>query len=316
MPGMSAAGTTSAGPVSGREGKRSQRFRSIWIARGVAMASKIEKKREHIEPESDPAEAYPVRAAVADRWADHCSSIAELASGIAHEINNPLNGIINYAQILLNRLADRKSEAEIAARIIFEGERISGVIRSLMTFTAQDDDIKSLYTLEELLSVCLDLSHAQLKEDGIRLMLDIKDGLPPMLVDASRMRLIFLNIISNARHALNKRYPLSHYNKTLDISGRKKESHRGTFVRVEFLDHGGGVSSLIPSPERGASDPGVTGGDGAGLSPAQGSSVILQHGGTIQVDRVPGEYTRIVIELPAARLSRETFSVKGGLQTP
>jgi len=297
LSGMSAAVTTSAVPVSGREGKvRGVNGSAPYGLRVVlAMAIKIEKKGEHIEPEPDPTEAFPVRTAVADRGADDCSSIAELASGIAHEINNPLNGIINYAQILLNRLADRKSEAEIAARIIFEGERISGIVRSLMTFTAQDNDIKSLYTLEELLSVCLDLSHAQLKEDGIRLMLDIKDALPPMLVDASRMRLIFLNIISNARHALNERYPLSHYNKTLSISGRKKESHRGTFVCVEFLDHGGGVSSPIPST---------------------GSSVILQHGGTIQMDRVPGEYTRIVIELPAARLSRETISVKCGLQTP
>lgn len=282
----------------------------------LAMAIKIEKKRERIEPEYDPTEDIPVLAAVADRGADDCSSIAELASGVAHEINNPLNGIINYAQILLNRLADRKSEAEIAARIIFEGERISGIVRSLMTFTAQDDDVKSLCTLEELLSVCLDLSHAQLKEDGIRLMLDIKGGLPPMLVDASRLRLIFLNIISNARHALNERYPLSDYNKTLSISGRKNEGDRGIFVRVEFLDQGGGASNLFPSTARGASNPDTTGGNGAGHLSAPGSSVILQHGGTIRIDRMPGEYTRIVIELPAARLSREKFFVTGELQAP
>lgn len=220
---------------------------------------------------------------------DFCP-LTELASGIAHEINNPVNGIINYAQILVNRLSMRRDEAAVAERIISEGERIAGIVKSLMNFTGKGDRPKSRVSLEELLSVCLDLTRARLKEDGIRLEVNIEEGLPRMIVDVPRIRLLILILISNARHELNEKYPAPHYKKLLRISGKRGENHLGECVRMEFHNRGAGVS--VESLGR---DLTLFFSAWSGLSVS--SKMILRRHGAVHIDSVPGECTGMVVEL-------------------
>ncbi len=230
---------------------------------------------------------------------DHLSSLGELAAGVAHEINNPVNGIINYAQMLANRFTSQDPEGDIAGRIIAEGERIAGIVQSLLTFAGHGDQGKKEITLIDLLSDCLSLSHAQMSQDGIRLVLDLESDLPRILVDVRQMRRVFLNIISNSRHALNERYPSAHGEKILRIGGKRIENESGTFLRVEFYDQGTGIPrenlGMVLTPFFSTK----SGGMGTGLGLSTSRNILKQHKGSIEVESAFGDYTRVTIEVPA-----------------
>jgi PAS domain S-box-containing protein len=230
---------------------------------------------------------------------DHLSSLGELAAGVAHEINNPVNGIINYAQMLANRFTSQDPEWDIAGRIIAEGERIAGIVQSLLTFAGHGDHGKKEITLIDLLSDCLSLSHAQMRQDGIRLVLDLESDLPRILVDVRQMRRVFLNIISNSRHALNERYPSALEEKILRIGGKRIENEFGTFLRVEFYDQGTGIPpedlGKVLTPFFSTK----SGGTGTGLGLSTSRNILKQHNGSIEVESAFGDYTRVTIELPA-----------------
>ena len=70
--------------------------------------------------------------------AGHLASLGELAAGVAHEINNPITGIINYGQILLNECSPESMEQNIGSRIVKEGERVGRIVKSLLSFAQQD----------------------------------------------------------------------------------------------------------------------------------------------------------------------------------
>jgi signal transduction histidine kinase len=227
------------------------------------------------------------------------SSLDELAAGIAHEINNPVNGIINYAQILVNSLSGRPSDAGVASRIILEGERIAGIVQSLLTLVEEEPHEKSEYTVAGLLAACLDIVRSQLKKDGIRLALEMEPDLPHIFANGRQIRQIILNIISNSRHALNERFPEPHEEKVLQISVTKAEKETGTFVHMDFLDKGAGIPPedlgrvLLPFFST------KSGGRGAGLGLCMSRRIIMRHHGTIHVESEPGHHTRVVIELPS-----------------
>jgi signal transduction histidine kinase len=230
---------------------------------------------------------------------DHLSSLGELAAGVAHEINNPVNGIINYAQMLVNRFPGPNPEGNIAGRIIAEGERIAGIVQSLLTFAGHGAKGKKAMPLIDLLSDCLSLTHAQMRQDGIRLVLDMEVDLPWILADGRQMRQVFLNIISNSRHALNERYPSGHEGKILRIGGRKVKKQSGTFLRVEFYDQGTGVPPEDLDKVLNPFFSTKSGGTGTGLGLSTSRNILTQHNGAISVESAYGDYTRVTVEVPA-----------------
>ena len=80
-------------------------------------------------------------------------SLGELAAGVAHEINNPINGIINYAQILIDKSEETGEDAEIPERIISEGERTAGIVNNLLSFARKQKEDEEPVSWEEVLKV-------------------------------------------------------------------------------------------------------------------------------------------------------------------
>ncbi|MBI5213181.1 MAG: HAMP domain-containing protein, partial [Nitrospirae bacterium] len=106
------------------------------------------------------------------------ASIGELSAGIAHEINNPINGIINYAQIIANKSEKESRENDIANRIIKEGNRIASIVSNLLSFSHQDKGEKAVVPVHEILSDSLELTERQLLKDNIILKTDVSPRLP------------------------------------------------------------------------------------------------------------------------------------------
>ncbi|PLX80056.1 MAG: hypothetical protein C0615_01675 [Desulfuromonas sp.] len=226
------------------------------------------------------------------------ASLGELAAGVAHEINNPINGVINYAQILLNRLGEGDKSTELANRIIAEGERIATIVKDLLFFAREGGPEIKPADIGEVLAESLSLTEAQIRKEGILLNIDIEQDMPPILTRAQQVQQLFLNILSNARHALNAKYPGTHEGKTIDISMRHIEKEAGGFVRCIFRDSGIGIPAAMLEK---VMNPFITtkpAGVGTGLGLSISHEIVKNHGGDIRITSQEGEWTEVTVDLP------------------
>jgi signal transduction histidine kinase len=227
------------------------------------------------------------------------ASIGELSAGVAHEINNPLNGIINFAQLLKDEETPRSEfEQQMIDGIIDEGQRIAQIVRGLLTFARADThELKQVHFADSI-KTSIALFGRQFQKDGIKLEIELEPQLPLVRADGSRLRQVVVNMISNAHHALKAKASNPSEPKLFKISARRAGTN-GEKVRVEFYDNGVGIKRTDLGK---VFDPFFTtrresGGTGLGLSVSFG--IIRDFGGTISVESEEGKFTRFVIELSA-----------------
>lgn len=227
------------------------------------------------------------------------ASLGELSAGVAHEINNPLNGIINFAQLLKDEPIERSPfEGQMIDGIIDEGGRIAEIVRGLLTFARHDENQSRHIQLAELIHSSIALFGRQLAKDGVQIEIDIAPDLPLVRGDASRLRQVVVNMVSNAHHALKKKKVAGGEEKVFRISARHVKNNEGSArAHLEFYDNGVGIRREdLPR----VFDPFFTtrrdsGGTGLGLSISFG--IVRHEGGTITVESEEGRYTRFRVEL-------------------
>ncbi len=228
----------------------------------------------------------------------HLASIGELAAGVAHEINNPINNIMNYAQILIDEFQDEEKDDSVARRIIKDGDRIATIVRSLLSFARIRKEEKNLLSLHDIFSDTMSLTSAQLRKDGINLHVEIPKKDMRIPVHPQQMQQVFLNIISNSRFALNQKFPGTHDDKLLEINCEEITINESPYVRILFQDRGTGIPDKIIdkviNPFFSTKPSNV--GTGLGLSISHG--IISEHNGKFLIDSQEGEYTRITVVLP------------------
>jgi PAS domain S-box-containing protein len=230
--------------------------------------------------------------------AGHLASLGELAAGVAHEINNPITGIINYAQLLANKNSEESREHDIAKRIVREGERIAGIVRSLLSFARERREDKTLVLFERILRESITLTEAQIKKDGISLQIDFPQVLPKVLVNSQQIQQVILNILSNARYALNHKYPEAHEDKIIAVTGDEEVIDGVPHVRIIVRDHGSGIPAEIIGR---VMDPFFSTkpvGEGTGLGLSISHGIIRDHGGRLRIRSREGMFTDLIIELP------------------
>lgn len=234
--------------------------------------------------------------------AERMAALGELAAGVAHEINNPINGIINYGQILANRAQPGSDIQELSQRIINEGDRIAAIVMSLLSFARRDTETCKPVNIKALLDELLYLTAVQLKKDGITLSVTMADNLQPVVFAIGHeIQQVFLNIINNSRYALNEKYKESNKRKRLEIDIQLDETNRATVVRTSFTDYGIGMT---PQSLDMAKNPFFTTkpkGKGTGLGLAISNKIVEKHGGCLSIHSIAGEYTKVIVELAACK---------------
>lgn len=226
------------------------------------------------------------------------ASIGELAAGVAHEINNPINGIINCAQMLIDEEGVSSEQTEISQRILKAGGRIAMIVRNLLSFARNHKEELELIQLQSILSDSLNLTEAQMRNDGINLQVGIPDDIPTIKARGHQIQQVFLNIISNARYALNQKFPQTHENKVIEIKGDTVDTMGKKYARLVFLDHGTGISANILDR---ICDPFFSTkhlDEGTGLGLSVSHAIIKDHGGRLSFDSVEGEFAKVIIDLP------------------
>ncbi|TNF56813.1 PAS domain S-box protein, partial [bacterium] len=244
--------------------------------------------------EQRQAEAEVIRAG-------HLASLGEMAAGVAHEINNPINGIINYAQLLTDKSKPGIETDEIADRIIKESDRIASIVKNLLSFARDRKEQRRPVRISDVLFDTLALTEAQIRKDGIKLMFKVHENMSRINVQQQQIEQVFMNIISNARYALNRKFPETHENKVLQITGEEITVKNVPYVRISFYDSGIGIPAdkiekvMNPFFSTKPADKGT----GLGLSISHG--IVIGHDGKLTIDSVEGEFTRVIIDLPAEK---------------
>jgi signal transduction histidine kinase len=230
------------------------------------------------------------------------ASIGELAAGVAHEINNPINGIINYAQLLLDDLepenADQELSREILNRIISEGGRIGSIAHKLLDFARGQEVEIAPVAVGGLVDICLDLVGHQLKKEGIRIEVNIDSALPEVVCSRQQIEQVLLNIISNARYALNKKYPSGSEKKKIIISADRASHDGKPFIVLQITDLGIGIEHDV---RQHLFDPFFSTkprGEGTGLGLSISHGLVQDNNGFLRVQSEVGEYTTLSIGLP------------------
>jgi PAS domain S-box-containing protein len=223
-------------------------------------------------------------------------AIGVLAGGVAHEVNNPITGVMNYAQLILDAAPAGSTEAKYAQEILREGERVTQIVRNLLTFARQDKQAHSPAELADIVESTLALVRTLMRHDRIRLDVALPAGLPRIICRSQQLRQVLLNLLTNARDALNERYPEADPDKVITLRATPFTRDGRRWVRLTVEDRGPGIP-----PEHLARifDPFFTtksGGTGLGLTISHG--IVREHNGELHVESEPGRPTRFHVELP------------------
>ena len=231
--------------------------------------------------------------------ADRLASLGELAAGVAHEINNPINGIVNYAQLLVDGGRGGYTGEELARQIIEEGDRIASIVRSLLSFARDMKGERVPVSVGEILYDSLALVEMQLRKEKIALRVGLPPDLPKVMAHAQQIQQVFLNIINNARYALNQKYTSACEEKVLEISGERGRVGSFRYVRVVFRDNGTGIApdkiDKVVNPFFSTKP----GGKGTGLGLSISHGIITDHGGRLMINSIEGEFTSVTVDLVA-----------------
>ncbi|GAB61565.1 MAG: PAS domain S-box protein [Candidatus Jettenia sp.] len=229
----------------------------------------------------------------------HLAALGELAAGVGHEINNPITGVINCAQILLNKSKEESKERDLARRILKEGDRIARIVHSLLSIARSGSSGKSIIGIHEILPDALTLTEVQLRKEGIKLKLDVPDSLPKVQVNPQLIQQVFLNLINNARYALNQKYTEAHENKILEVRGEEMKIEDLPHVKITFCDYGTGIPNSIRDKLLNPFFTTKPSGKGTGLGLSINHTIIRDHGGKLVINSIEGKFTKIAIILPA-----------------
>ncbi len=248
-------------------------------------------KRKNIEKENFEME-------IQLRQKQKLESIGTLAGGVAHEINNPINGIINYAQLISENESADHQVIEFCKEIIHEGQRIAEIVKNLLSFARQERTRHSPAQVSDIVNQTISLINTILRRDQIVLAVNIPDGLPSINCRSQQIQQVIMNLITNARDTLNQKYSGFHEDKKIIIDCSPFEKLGQGWIRMTVEDHGAGIPENIRDK---IFDPFFSTkpryeGTGLGLSISHG--IVKDHHGELYFESVPGEFTRAVLELP------------------
>lgn len=229
------------------------------------------------------------------------ASIGEMASGIAHEINNPLTSVIGFSQLLVERKIPEDIRNNI--EMINKGaQRVADIVRRLLTFARQKKPKRGEVDVNALMEDTIALRRYELETNNIEININLDPNLPATMADANQLQQVFLNIIINAETEMK----LASGKGRLFIKTRKDDG----ILKVIFRDDGPGISeeNLERIFEPFFTTREIGQGTGLGLSLCHG--IITEHGGRIYVDSTVGKGTTFTVELPIVSKTVQERSAK------
>jgi len=256
------------------------------------MTENLKSSREQLEWTVDSLKTTQAQLIQSEKL----SGIGEFVAGVAHELNNPLTSVIGFSELL--KQADGNQEHKRHLDMIYKSAlRCQKIVQSLLSFARRHQPEHKLSSLNELVEAAAEILQYQMRTGNIEVSTRLCPDLPRVMVDPHQVQQVFLNLINNARQAIEAHQPSGWVRITTE--------RRGGHARVTFEDNGPGI------PEANLSkvfDPFFTTkevGKGTGLGLSLCYGIITEHGGSISVKSKPGAGAVFVIDLPLATQGAE-----------
>ena len=220
---------------------------------------------------------------------DRLASVGEMASGIAHELNNPLTSVVSLSQMLMEDSIPDNIKEDLGL-IHNEAQRAAGIVKNMLSFARKHAPQKQFAQINKIIEDVLKLRTYEHNVTGIRVEKELDPDLPEVMVDYFQIQQVFINIILNAEQAMVD----ANGQGTLKISSERVDG----IIRVSFSDDGPGISpqylSRIFDPFFTTKEVGK--GTGLGLSISYG--IVTAHNGTIYARSEIGRGATFIVELP------------------
>ena len=251
----------------------------------------LEEKVEQASRELKIAHAETARS-------EKLASVGLLAAGIAHELNNPLTGVLTFSYLVRKNMEDGSQDAEDLDLVIRETKRCAGIIRRLLDFSREKTPEKAYGNLNEIIDETVQLIEQPAQVEDIEIITDLDNSLPQVWLDENLIKQVIMNVLVNARHAIEN-------GGTITIKTRLCHAEdcpdsittTGDVAKITIIDTGCGISK---EDLRKVFDPFFTTkevGKGTGLGLSVSLGTIESHRGTIIVESTVGKGTAFSIYL-------------------
>jgi two-component system NtrC family sensor kinase len=223
---------------------------------------------------------------------ERLAAVGRLAAGVAHEINNPLTGVLTFSHMLLRDATAGSQQREDVEAIIEATTRCRDIIRGLLNFSRQNEPQKRLSNLNDVLHDALALTRNQASLNRVSIVEELDAALPPLIVDPYQIQEVAVNVILNAIDAMPD-------GGTLTVRSRSVSRSDGRWIEFQMADTGHGITPEILDR---IFDPFFTTkppGKGTGLGLAISYGIVTEHGGDISVSSEAGHGAALTVRLPA-----------------
>jgi len=264
----------------------------LGVMRDITERKKAEEDRREFEQKA--------------QLASHLASVGELAAGVAHEINNPLTGVIGYAELLMQEDVPEHIKSDL--KIIHDGaKRVADIVKGLLTFARQAKPERVLIDINQVIQVALRLRAYELETGNMKVTTKLAPDLPLTIADPGQLQQVFLNLIINAEMEMKS----AHGKGKLAI----KTEHLDDAIRISFKDDGPGIAEenleKIFDPFFTTREVGK--GTGLGLSICHG--IVIEHGGRIYAESKLGKGATFIVELPVVTEEKRSRRAKPALKS-
>ena len=230
------------------------------------------------------------------------ASVGLLASGVAHELNNPLTGILTFSHLLRQKMPDKSADAEDMDLVIRETKRCAAIIKRLLDFAREKQPEKKFTDINQVIEDTVRIVERPAHLRDIEINMDLDRTLPPIWIDADQIKQVVMNMLVNAQHAVEEKGSIAISTRRADTPRITPQSGQaGTrWWRSPIADTGCGI------PEenlRRIFDPFFTSkavGKGTGLGLSVSHGIVEGHGGLIEVQSKVGEGSTFRVFLPLA----------------
>ena len=219
--------------------------------------------------------------------AEKLAAMGRLTSQIAHELNNPIYGIMNTLELLKTEIPPESKRRRILELSLSETQRLSEMLRNMLSFSKPEEEARKKININELIEGILLMMEKQMREGSIRIETDLRGDPPEVVASTNQMRQVLLNLFKNAKEAMPR-------GGTLTVRTEKQNEN----LLIHIQDTGTGIPDELKHKifEAFFTTKQKVKGVGLGLSVCYG--IVKDHGGDIRVESEEGKGSTFTISLP------------------
>jgi two-component system NtrC family sensor kinase len=288
-------------PIPVRSGDEFGQLAGSFNAMTAALGTSQQQLREWARTLEEKVEKRTRELRVAEAEAargEKLASVGLLAAGIAHELNNPLTGILTFSHLIRRKMPDGSPEAEDLDLVIRETRRCAAIIRRLLDFAREKAPEKKYCDLNQVIEETVRIVERPAHVRDIEVRMELDRELPQAWVDADLIRQVIMNMLVNAQQAIEEKGSITIRSRRVMEAAQEAGATPVPMAEISIIDTGCGI------PEQNLKrifDPFFTSkavGQGTGLGLSVSHGIVSAHGGFIQVESRVGEGSTFRVFLP------------------